>query len=109
MIKGIKMIKPTQVSEFKDVNLDGNNYDILLHGLRVYDWECDIYDVYGQGRNANIITDIDFDLVVIFLYGNEIEITQNDAEWVLIKEQVKSHILDDEKYMIEWRDREFGI
>jgi hypothetical protein len=96
------------VYEFKDVKIDGNTYDLDVHDLRVHNWVRDFNDIYGYGDNACVITDIDFDLVVIHLYDDQIEIDNTNKAWQSIKKQVSERILDDYEFMQEWQNREFG-
>ena len=96
------------VYEFKTVNIDGNTYDIDVHDLHYTMDITDHNDDYGFGESAQVITHIDFDLVVIHLYGGQVEIDASYADYVKIKEQIKIHIFHDHEFMQEWQDKEFS-
>lgn len=96
------------VYEFKSVKIDGNKYDIDVHDLEYTMDITDHNDDYCFGESAQVITDIDFDFVVIHLYGGQIEIDSHNEKWESIKKQVSEHIFDDHEFMAEWQDREFG-
>jgi hypothetical protein len=97
--------KPTELTA---VTVDGNEYDnVSVYGLeRTFDI-TDHADIHGFGESAQVITGIHFDLVIIHLYDDTIEIDTHNKHWGKIKEQVTNHILDDFEFMREWQGGEF--
>jgi hypothetical protein len=98
-------MKPT---ELISVKILGNTYDIDVYGLTNTGHITDHDDSYGFGESAQVITNIDFDLVIIHLYGGTIDIDTNHDNWESVKKQVAEHILNDHEFMQAWQDRELG-
>ena len=96
------------VYEFKAVKIDGNTYDIDVHGLANVISVYDHSDEYCFGTGARVIIEVDFELVIIHLYGGVIEIDDTNEAWQSIKKQIAEHILDDHEFMREFQDKEFG-
>ena len=98
-------MKPTELTA---VTIDSITYpSVDIYGLkRTFDI-TDHNDDYGFGDSAQVITGIDFDLIVINLYGDSIEIDAENEAWESVKKQVTEHIFDDVEFMREWQDREF--
>ena len=97
-------MKPT---ELISVKILGNTYDIDVYGLTNTGHITDHDDSYGFGESAQVITNIDFDLVIIHLYGGTINIDTNHENWESVKKQVAEHILNDHEFMQAWQEREF--
>jgi hypothetical protein len=98
--------KPTELTA---VTIDGNEYDnVSVYGLSYTFDITDHTDDYGFGESAQVITNIDFDLVVIHLYGDTVDIDTHNKDWESVKKQVSEHILEDEEIMKEWQDRELA-
>lgn len=95
------------VYEFKSVKIDGNKYDIDVHDLEYTMDITDHNDDYCFGESAQVITDIDFDLVTIEIFNRLESFDVWHSRWAYIKKQVSEHILDDHEFMQEWQDREF--
>ena len=99
-------MRPTELT---DVTIDGIVYpNVEIHGLKYTNHITDHDDIYGFGESAQVITDINFDLVIIHLYGGTIKIDTNNKDWESVKKQVTDHIFNDKEFMQEWQDREFG-
>jgi hypothetical protein len=96
------------VYEFKDVKIDGNKYDLDVHGLANVISVYDHHDEYCFGAGARVIIEVNFECVIIHAFGSHIDITPFHADWQSIKKQVAEHILDDHEFMREFQDKEFS-
>ena len=94
------------ITEFQSVKINGNVYDLDVHDLYFTDWKVDHDDEYGFGESADVITGIDFDFVVIHLYGGQIEVDSHNEHWESVKKDVTEHILADREFMIDFQNRE---
>lgn len=95
--------------ELKNVRIDDITFPFVqVYGLSIKDFRIDHADKYGYGEGTTVITDIDFDLVIIHLYDGQIEIDTHSKYWESIKKQVKEHIFDDHEFMQQWQEREFA-
>ena len=101
-------MKDNKPTELTAVTIDGITYpNVSAYGLeRTFDI-TDEFDIHGFGESAQVITGINFDLVIIHLYDDTIEIDTHNKHWESVKKQVTNHILDDFELMKEWQDREF--
>ena len=101
-------MKDNKPTELTAVTIDGITYpNVSVYGLeRTWD-VTDHADIHGFGESEQVITRINFDLVIIHLYGGTIEIDTKNKHWESVKKQVTNHILDDFEFMKEWQEREF--
>ena len=97
--------KPTELTA---VTIDGITYpSVTVYGLINTGHITDHYDVYGFGESAQVIINIDFDLVVTWLDDVATNIDCTNANWQSVKEQVAEHIVNDHEFMQAWQAREF--
>jgi len=97
--------KPTELTS---ITIDGITYpSVTIYGLTNAGHITDHSDEYCFGDSAQVITGIDFDLVVIHLYGGTIEVDTHNEHWQSVKKQVAEHILNDHEFMQAWQDRDF--
>lgn len=95
--------------ELKNVKIDDIVFPFVqVYGLSVKDFRIDHDDKYGYGESATVITDIDFDIVSINIFGREHSFDVWHDYWQTIEKQVKEHIFDDRELMQQWQDREFA-
>lgn len=95
--------------ELNNVKIDDITFPFVqVYGLSVKDFRVDHNDKYDFGEGATVITDIDFDLVIIHLYDGQIEIDTHNKHWQSVSEQVKNYIMEDYEFMKQWQEREFA-
>ena len=99
-------MNPTELSA---VTIDGTTYpSVTVYVLTNTGHITDHDDSYCFGESAQVITNIDFDLVVTWLDGVATDIDCTNENWQSVKEQVAKHIVNDHEFMQAWQDREFG-